>query len=308
MLYVSTRDYRNTYTAHRTLFEQCASDGGMFAPFRLPEFTREEIQQMKTQSFGSNVALILNLFFNAHLTSWDVEFCCGRCPVDLISLPRKLLIAELWHNTASTYAHIERALYEKLCGGSAPDQITPWAKIAIRTAVFFAVYAICSSMKNFDELDFAVDDLDFTALLAVWYARRIGLPVGMIICGSYDNGVSWDLLHRGELNTASCNRNIGMEQLIHATLGQDETCRFVDTCRNRRTYLVDEQRLTELNNGIFVAVTSADRIENIITNFNQSNNYMLDHSAAVGYGALQDYRACEGESRATMVFSLFSPK
>lgn len=303
MLYVSTRDQANTYTAHRALFEQVASDGGMFVPFRLPEFTQEEISQMKSKSFGSNVAQILNLFFSAQLTGWDVDFCCGRCPADIVSLPRKLLIAELWRNTASSYAHMERALYSKLCGGDAPEQISVWAKIAIRIAVFFAVYAITSSDGHAAELDFAIDDKDFTAPMAAWYARRMGLPIGTIICGSYGSSAVWDLLHRGEMNTTLCSQSFGVEQLIYNTLGPKEALQFAFACKNRRPYHVTEQHLGELNDRIFVAVTSADRINNVIVNFHRSNGYMLDKAAAISFGALQDYRARAGESRSTLLFS-----
>ena len=300
MLYVSTRDHTNTFTAHHALFEQNASDGGMFMPFRLPVLTHDDLAQMKSSSFGSNVARILNIFFSAQLTGWEIDFCCGRSPVDIISLPRKLLIAELWHNTGSSYAHMERALYDKLCGKNAPAEISPWARIAIRISVFFAIYA----MSDLDTFDLAIDDHEFTAPLAAWYARRMGLPIGTIICGCNDNGAVWDLLHRGEMNTISSSQNIGIEQLICATLGHGYALQFVSACRDRRTYHVPEEKLPELSDRIFVAVTSEDRIKNVVTSVNRSNNYTLDSSAAISFGALQDYRARVGESRTTMLLSM----
>lgn len=304
MLYVSTRDHTNTYTAHRALFEQEASDGGMFVPFCLPELTQNEIYQMKSNSFGSNVAQILNLFFSAQLTGWDVDFCCGRSPVDVISLPRKLLIAELWHNTASSYGYMEQALYNKLCGGNPPEQMSCWAKIAIRISVLFAAYALIGPEGYPEELDVALDDQEFIAPLAAWYARRMGLPIGTLICGSYESSSVWDLIHRGELNTATCGQNRGVEQLIFAALGPEETKKFVSACQKRRTYHVDEEKLSVLNDRIFIAVTSADRVNNVIASFNRSNNYVLDTSAATGFGALQDYRSRVGESKNTMLFSM----
>lgn len=304
MLYVSTRDRTNTYTAHRALFDQIAPDGGMFVPFRLPNYTQKELLQMRDNSFGTNIAQILNLFFSAQLNGWDVDFCCGRNPANIVSLPRKLLIAELWHNTASSYAHVEYALYNKLCGGKVPDQISCWAKIAIRIAFFFAIYAMCGSQASLEELDVAVDDTDFIAPMAAWYARSMGLPIDTIICGSRGNSTVWDLLHRGELNAATCVQSQGLEQLIFNTLGANEALKFVMAHQNRGSYQVNEEDLPVLNDRFFVAVTSADRVGNIVSSFLRSNGYVLDSSAAVGFGALQDFRSRVGESKMTILLSL----
>ena len=43
MLYVTTRDKRDAFTAHRAIFEEYGPDGGRYIPFSLPEFSGEEI-------------------------------------------------------------------------------------------------------------------------------------------------------------------------------------------------------------------------------------------------------------------------
>lgn len=303
MLYVSTRDRTNTYTAHRALFEQCASDGGMFVPFQLPQFSQEDILRQKSNSFGTNVADILNLFFSARLTGWDIDFCCGRYPVDVLSLPHKLLIAEAWHNTESNYQHIEQTIYGRLCGRERPEQISRWAKIAIRIALLFATYA-CIPEIDCEELDLAVDDCDFIAPIAALYARKMGLPVSVIICGGDDNGSCWDLVHKGELNTVAVRNAEGLEQLIFITLGPEEVKRFAIACQTKRTYHLAEDLLYKLNDRIFVAVVSDTRVVNVIQSFQSSVGYALDRTAAISFAALQDYRARVGENSVTMIFSL----
>ena len=304
MLYVSTRDSTNIYTAHRALYEQHTSDGGMFVPFRFPVFSYDEILQMKSRSFGTNVAQILNLFFSTRLNGWDVDCCCGRIPVNLVSLPRKLLVVELWNNTAHSYAHVEHALYDKLCGGNAPEKITTWAKIAIQIAFFFAVFSLSVQENQGEVFDVALDDSEFIAPMAAWYARHMGLPIGTIICGSNDNSSAWDLLHRGELNAASDTPNLGLEQLIYITLGPEQAFQFASACRERRSYHVDGDQIKQLADRMFVAVTSSDRVNTVIASFNRTNNYVLDPFAAISFGALQDYRARIGESKSTMLFSM----
>ena len=304
MLYVSTRDQTNTYTAHRALFEQQASDCGMFAPFSLPKFTVEEISDLCARTFCENIARILNLFFSAKLTGWDVDFCCGRYPVNIVSLPHKLILAEAWHNTTGSYAQLERVLYNRLCGADAPESISNWAKIAIRISLLFATYALYVGDGEMIKLDVAVDDGDFVAPLAAWYARRMGLPIDTIICGCFESSSVWDLLHRGELNTVACKQNPGLEHIVYAALGQEETVRFVSVCQNRKVYHLNDDALSELNDRIFAAVTSAERIGNVISAFKRSNNYTLDRASAISFGARQDFRAKLGENKPTLIFSL----
>ena len=47
MLYVTTRDNIEAYTAHKALTENRAPDGGFYVPFHMFRFSDEEIQSLK---------------------------------------------------------------------------------------------------------------------------------------------------------------------------------------------------------------------------------------------------------------------
>jgi len=51
----------------------------------------------------------------------------------------------------------------------------------------------------------------------------------------------------------------------------------------------------------FATVVSARRIDSVISGMLQSNNYRLDHNAALSYSALQDYRATNGINKNTLI-------
>lgn len=308
MLYVSTRNRTDSYTAHRALHEQHAPDSGYFVPFQLPRLEQDQISQLNVNSFCVNVANILNLFFSERLTGWDVEFAIGRYPVEIIACPRKLTLVELWHNLSASYSRTELALYNRLCGNTNPISVPPWAKIAIMIAMLFATYALTDACKELEPIDVAVDSHDFILPMATWIARKMGLPLETIVCGTYDNSALWDLLHRGEVNTPMMTRHLhGVEQLIYMTLGQSEAENFVNAVIHRRTYFVPEESLPAVQNGLYSAVISRDRVNPVISSFYRSNHYLLDQVAAVSYGALQDYRSSTGESRKTLILSLESP-
>lgn len=308
MLYVSTRNRMDSYTAYRALHEDLAPDGGMFLPFRLPQFSKEEVLLFRNRSFGDNVAEILNLFFSAKLTGWDVEFCCGRYPIKLIELNRRLIVVESWHNTAASYAYMEQALNARLCADANMQHISSWAQIAISIAYLFAIWGSCQFTDIDQPLDIAVDATSSAAPTAAWYARKMGLPIGTIICGCVGSSAAWDLIHRGELSgSVPDGERRGLEQLVYMTLGRNEAEKFAAAGTQNRPYQIPEDSLDTLNSGLSVAVVSKDRITSVISNFYRSNHYVLDTSAAVAFAALQDHRSRNGESNQTIISSLINP-
>lgn len=318
MLYVSTRNKTDSYTAYRALHENRAPDGGVFAPFHLPQMSEEEMIALKDQSFSETVAQILNLFFSCGLNGWDVEFCIGRYPFKLEAIGQRVLVAELWHNTQATYEYMVQSLFDKLRAKKDTSAVPPlWVRIAVETAILFGLFGELFR-RGITSADIAVSADDFLYPMAAWYARRMGLPINCIICGCNENSGIWDLLHRGELavNASTvrgdrpaldASRPEGLECLIHGTLGSQEVGRYLEVCARRGSYYLPEEALVCLNEGIFAAVIGADRVDSVISSVYRRNAYVTDPLTAVSYGALQDYRARTGENRYTLLMARCSP-
>ena len=51
MLYVTTREDRDAYTAYRALHESRSADGGLFLPFRMQTFPEEELDALLRKPF-----------------------------------------------------------------------------------------------------------------------------------------------------------------------------------------------------------------------------------------------------------------
>lgn len=312
MLYVSTRNRTEVYTAHRALHENRAPDGGMFVPFRLVTYGAEELAQFQEKSFGDTVAHILNLFFAVRLSSWDVDSCIGRNPVRLVPLGRRTIVGEIWHNPEAVYSYIEKSLYGKMSGST--DTTTAWAGIAIKIAVLFGVFGELSRL-GISAFDIALTAGDFLLPMAAWYARKMGLPVGVIICGSNENGNLWDLLYRGELNTGSTavktqlpllnmDYSEGLERLIFGTLGVEEVIRYLQAFEKGGVYrLQDAAGLSKLNDKLYASVVGTRRIDSVIGSVYRTNDYIMDPYTALSYGGLQDYRAKTGENRMTLLLA-----
>lgn len=305
MLYVSTRKTTDTYTAHRALHESFAPDGGLFVPFHLPPFTQEEMASFKGQTPGEVIARILNHFFGLHLTGWDVECAIGRTPVKMQVMHHRLIVAEAWHNSHGNQDYLMKNLFAMATGkGFSTSAPEGWLYVAIEIALLFSIITAIDTIPEIG-LDIAVSSGDYRDILAVIYAKDMGLPVNMIICACDEKGKSWDLFNRGELSTSgsSSSEEKYLEHLLLKRLGVNELQRYFDAVSKRSVYRVDTELITNLNGDVFAAVVSTGRVDSIISNIYRTNQYYMDAGAALIYGGLQDYRARTGEVRDTLIIA-----
>jgi len=310
MLYVTTRDKNDAHTAPRTLAADRGPDGGLYLPFRMPKFHREKLAALCAMSFGQCAAELLNLFFSCRLSAWDVDLCAGRYPVKAASVKRRVVIGEAWHNIEWNYRRMERVLTERIAAAYEMTPVpTSWVRIAIRIVTLFGLYGELlrsGALEADTKFDIAVGCDDFSAPIAVWYAREMGLPVANLICACGDNGAVWDLVHLGEMRTDS-NTPVELERLIFGTLGMEETKRYCGVCQSGGIYTLRGDELEKLRSGIFAAVVSKQRAEGLISGLESTTGYVMGPDTALAYGALTDYKAKTGESRTAVILSEKSP-
>lgn len=315
MLYVTTRNNRDAYTAQRALRENRGPDGGMYLPFRTPQFSDAEIDELCDAPFNQCVADVLNLLFNTKLTAWDIDFAVGRYPVRMETLRHRIIMAEAWHNPEWTFDRMVKNLTNHLCG----EETVPgdWVKIAVRIAVLFGLFGELKR-AGIDAADISVVAGDFSGPVSAWYARQWGLPIGNIICCCNENNGLWDLICHGQLrtDTVSISTSIpeadislpeDLERLIYECGGISEVERYLDICRRGRMYCPMEAILNRLRNGLYVSVVSSQRMETTIPSVYRSHNYLLSPGSALAYAGLLDYRAKTGETRSAIVLAEKSP-
>lgn len=304
MLYVTTREKHDAHTAPWTLRSDTGSDGGLYLPFKMPVI---DTAQLKEKSFGQTVADVLNLFFSTGMTGWDVEFSVGRYPVKLASAGQKVTVAELWRNLDGSYEKLEKNLAARICGCSAMDvTVTSWLRIAVRIAVLTAVFGELQRQDVTENVDISVPAGDCNLAMAVWYGRKMGLPIANIIFCCKDNDPLWDLLHVGEMRTSAAPAS-ELERLIHATLGVDEVHRFVGICGRGGVYALAPHMARSLKEGIFAAVVSDERTGGAIPNIYGTSGYIAGSETAMAYSGLMDYRAKTGERRIALLLADSNP-
>lgn len=322
MLYVTTRNKNDVFTAQRTLRQDRGPEGGFFLPFRMPVFNCADIAGMKEKTFGQCVADILNILFAGKLNGWDVDFTIGRHPVELKSMSHKIIVGELWHNQGSKFSWIVENLSRSIASmQDAPAKPSDWCWVAVRIAAIFGLFGELQrqGVGDYDHpVDIAVCSGDFSAPMAAWYAREMGLPIGSIICSCNDNSAAWDLLHHGEMRTdaaaietdtpeADAGVPSGLERLVFGALGPSETNIYLDACFRGGIYAPSVDNFERLRRGMFAAVVSKKRMSSVIHSVYSTSGYILDPYAALAYGGLLDYRASTGVSGPALILEEKSP-
>ncbi len=301
MLYVTTREKYDAFTTARTLASSRGPEGGLYLPFKMPYLTDEELDSLAGQSFGQNVAWMLNRFFGCGLSAWDIEFSIGRYPIRLTAMGQKVTVAECWRNLEGSYGKMERHLAARICRkGTDSVVVTSWLRIAIRISVLVAIFAELRREGNRDVLDVAVPEGDFSLAMAMWYCRQMGLPIAGIVIGCSDGSDVWNLIHNGQLRPGFRPE---VERLVFSTLGVDAAQKIG---RGASLNLLPEP-LAALRHGLYASVVSASRRDSAIPKVYATNSYILEPEAAVAYSALMDYRARTGESRMALILEDDSP-
>lgn len=321
MLYVTTRSEQEVFTAQRTLCERRGSDGGLFVPFRSPEFSCEELAELSAMRFSDCVAKVLNRMFQTRLTGWDVDFSIGRHAIRLQKLNQRMILAECWHNTDSMFSGIVRHLTQRLCHSQAGQEYGSWAHIGIRIAVLFGIYSEMnrSGLASVEQpFDISVLSGDFSAPISCWYARQWGLPIGNIICCCNENGDIWNLFAHGQLRTDAVAKHTGLleadvaipehlEQLIHGLGGTAAVADYLEAFRLGRTYYPDEHLAAKLRGAMYIAVVGESRMADTVSSFFSTNRCVLSPYAALACAGLLDYRSKTGERGIGLILSERSP-
>ena len=317
MLYLSTKSNFDTYTAYRTIHADTAPDGGLFLPFRLPKLDADELGAFGRRSYCGNLCYVLNLFFGCDLKEDALQYILGKHSARYSTMNHHVIIGELWHNVQWNFDSVIASLSCALRREDREAPATQWVALAVRIAAVCGLYGMLlreGELLSGEKLDVAVPTGDFSAPMAVWYARKMGLPIGTIIIGCNENSALWDLYNLGDIATGEtvletltplCDHNApaGLTRFIYSCLGGDEAARFEQIRLSGRHYVPNEEDYEKLKEGIFVAVSSISRLDNVIRNVYSTVQYILSPYDALAYGALLDYRSKSGQGSPCLLLS-----
>ena len=190
--------------------------------------------------------------------------------------------------------------------------------------IVYYVYAYTRLMRDGvikagDPVNFVVPTGNFGNILAAYYAGRMGLPVGKLICASNSNKVLFDFFTTGEydrnrefLLTSSPSMDIlissNLERLIYHISGDDaaKCAAFMAQLKEQGKYSVTEEMREQLSgfvSGYADEKQTADEIRTVYEN----DRYVIDPHTAVASSVYRRYRAQTGDHVPSVIDSTASP-
>lgn len=170
-----------------------------------------------------------------------------------------------------------------------------------------------------DKVDFVVPTGNFGDILAGWYAKEMGLPVGKLICASNANNVLTDFIRTGTYNknrpfhtTASPSMDIlvssNLERLLYALCGSDtEVAGYMQQLREQGSYTVSDALKAKIQEVFAGSFCNDIQTREKIGHAWRDHRYLIDTHTAVAYHVLDDYRRETGDTTPSVVVSTASP-
>ena len=190
--------------------------------------------------------------------------------------------------------------------------------------VVYYVYAYAQLVKaghiqNGDKVNFTVPTGNFGNILAAYYARQIGVPVGKLICASNENNVLTDFFATGTYDkkrdfkvTTSPSMDIlvssNLERLIFHLLGNDatKTKELMDALVTKGEYTLadaDKEILDLFAAGFATEDETAAEIKRVY----DEDKYIEDPHTAVASAVYEAYVQKTDDHTPTVIASTASP-
>ena len=189
------------------------------------------------------------------------------------------------------------------------------------------VYYVYAYAKLFQEeriaegekINVVVPTGNFGNILAAFYARQMGVPIGKLICASNENKVLYDFFATGTYDrnrefvlTTSPSMDIlissNLERLIYRIAGEDaqKNAALMDSLARTGVYEITEQmreQLADFYGNYADEAETAGRIRQMYEN----TGYVLDTHTAVASAVYQKYREASKDETVTVIASTASP-
>ncbi len=170
-----------------------------------------------------------------------------------------------------------------------------------------------------EEVNFSVPTGNFGDILAGYFAKLLGLPVGKLICASNANNVLTDFIRTGTYNrlrpllkTTSPSMDIlvssNLERLLYLLSGDTKLVAELMTKLNQEgSYTVPDALLEKIQSEFTAYYCDDKRAEEIMGRVYREFGYLCDPHTASGWAAAEDYVAETGDNRAMVLLSTASP-
>ena len=198
-----------------------------------------------------------------------------------------------------------------------------WGRLVPQIVYYISTY--CELVKNEeinngDVVNVVVPTGNFGNILAAYYAKKMGLPLGKLICASNANNVLTDFIKTGVYDknrdfttTNSPSMDIlissNLERLLYDMVeGDTETIQgwFSQLAKDGK-YEVNDAMKAKLSEEFFGGYCDDEQTKATIKKVFDKYSYLCDSHTAVAVKVYEDYKAQTGDQTKTIIASTASP-
>lgn len=198
-----------------------------------------------------------------------------------------------------------------------------WGRVLPQIVYYVSAY--CDLMKEGalekgDRLNVCVPTGNFGNILAAYYAKQMGVPIGRLICASNSNNVLTDFIQTGVYDagrpfytTISPSMDIlissNLERLHHAYTHGDaaQVKGYMDLLAETGRYQVSGEIKKSLDRDFAAAFCDEESTKRTIGKTWKEKGYLIDPHTAVAVNVLEQYRAETRDETPALVVSTASP-
>ena len=178
-----------------------------------------------------------------------------------------------------------------------------WGRLAPQIAYYVSAYCDmvkCGAIGLGDSIDVCVPTGNFGNIFACYLAKKMGLPVGKLICASNKNDVLTEFLSTGVYDknrlfhtTMSPSMDIlissNLERLLYVTLGAEKTATYMRELGSTGRYILKEDDLKKISSDFVGYSANEDMTARTIKDVYENKNCLIDPHTAVAFYATQRY-------------------
>ena len=195
-------------------------------------------------------------------------------------------------------------------------------RLAPQVVYYFRAYADLYRMGRIrmgDKVDFSVPTGNFGDILAGFFARELGLPVGRLICASNANNVLTEFLRTGRYDrnrpfykTVSPSMDIlvssNLERLLYLLSGDTQLVgQLMAQLKAEGVYQIPQPLLEKIRQLFWSGCCDDDATKAAIGRLWKEQGYLADTHTAVAWQVAQDYKAACRDHAPVVVLSTASP-
>ncbi len=217
-------------------------------------------------------------------------------------------------------AEIAKLLNEKGYFLSSANSIN-WGRLAPQIVYYISAYCDlinAGKRKPGEPFNVCVPTGNFGNIFAAYLAKRMGLPIGKLICASNSNNILTDFLTTGVYDrnrsfylTMSPSMDIlissNLERLLWATTGTEKTAGYMKQLTETGKYAVEAETLAAIQKDFAGYFASEEETASTIRKFWNEDRYLADPHTAVALYAAQAYIKESGDKLPMVVDSTASP-